>query len=173
MDIVPNNVSLSLFLSPSSSSFEALSAAAFLSLSLSLSVSLFLSQSRWHVVRLFPRARVSLRLRLSDTGFRSHHDRRSVTLSQARRGMPAWWRPGPWPPAVCMCVLLCFTVQYCTSPRNGNQANGNHFEICLSSSQKNRNSLTWVLAALTVCFTCPVLYRVSSESRLGAGEWEL
>jgi len=39
------------------------------------------------------------------------------------------------------------------------------------SSQKNRNSLTWVLVALTVCFTYPVLYRVSSESR--AGEWEL
>ena len=32
-------------------------------------------------------------------------------------------------------------------------------------------SLTWVLVALTVCFTYPVLYRVSSESR--AGEWEL
>ena len=37
--------------------------------------------------------------------------------------------------------------------------------------QENRNSLTWVLVALTVCFTYPVLYRVSAESR--AGEWEL
>ena len=43
--------------------------------------------------------------------------------------------------------------------------------ICLSSSQKNGNSLTWVLVALTVCFTYPVLYRVSAESQ--AGEWEL
>ena len=41
----------------------------------------------------------------------------------------------------------------------------------LSSSPKNRNSLTWVLVGLTVCFTYPVLYRVSPESR--AGEWEL
>ena len=44
-------------------------------------------------------------------------------------------------------------------------------EICLSFSQKNGNSLTWVLVALTVCFTYPVLYRFSAESR--AGEWEL
>ena len=50
------------------------------------------------------------------------------------------------------------------SPRNGNRVNGNHLEICLCSSQKNRNSLTWVLVALTVCFTYPVLYRVLAES---------
>ena len=31
--------------------------------------------------------------------------------------------------------------------------------------------LAWVLVALTVCFTYPVLYRVLAESR--AGEWEL
>ena len=62
-------------------------------------------------------------------------------------------------------------ISYSTSPRNGNPVNGNHLEICLLSSQKNRNSLTWVLVALTVCFTYPVLYRVSAESR--AGEWEL
>ena len=62
-------------------------------------------------------------------------------------------------------------VAYSTSPRNGNRANVNHLGICLLSSQKNGNSLTWVLVALTVCFTYPVLYRVSSESR--AGEWEL
>ena len=62
---------------------------------------------------------------------------------------------------------------YSTSPRNGNRLNGNHLDQSLSFSQKNENSLTWVLVALTVCFTYPVLpvYRVSSESR--AGEWEL
>jgi len=64
--------------------------------------------------------------------------------------------------------------KYSTSPRNGNPANGNHLDHddqSLRSSRKNRNSLTWVLVALTVCFTYPVLYRVSSKSR--AGEWEL
>ena len=60
---------------------------------------------------------------------------------------------------------------YSASPRNGNCLDGNHLEICLSSSQNNRNCLTWVLVASTVCFTFPVLYRVSAESR--AGEWEL
>ena len=35
------------------------------------------------------------------------------------------------------------------------------------SSRENGNSLTWDLVALTVCFTCPVLYRVSAESRAG------
>ena len=44
---------------------------------------------------------------------------------------------------------------YSTSSRNGNPANGNHLEICLSSPQKNGNSLTWVLAALSVCFAYP------------------
>ena len=57
------------------------------------------------------------------------------------------------------------------SYRSVGRANGNHLEICLSCSQKNKNSLTGVLVALTVCFTYPVLYRVSDESR--AGEWEL
>ena len=60
-------------------------------------------------------------------------------------------------------------LSYSTSPRNGNRVNGNHLGICFLSSRKNGNSLTWVLVALTVCFTYPVLYRVSSESR--AGEW--
>jgi len=60
---------------------------------------------------------------------------------------------------------------YSTSPQNRNRTNRNQLVICLSFSQKNRNSLTWVLVALTVCFTYPVLYRVSAESR--AGEWEL
>ena len=45
--------------------------------------------------------------------------------------------------------------QYNSLPRNGNRLNRNHLEICLSSSQKIRNSVTWVLAALTVCFTYP------------------
>ena len=62
-------------------------------------------------------------------------------------------------------------IDYSTSPRNRDPANRNHLDICLSSSQKNRNSLGWVLVALTVCFTYPVLHRVSAESR--AGEWEL
>jgi len=38
---------------------------------------------------------------------------------------------------------------YSTTPRNGNRANGNHLDQSLRSSQKNRNSLTWVLVALT------------------------
>ena len=60
---------------------------------------------------------------------------------------------------------------YSTTPRNGNRVNGNHLDQSFSFFQKNGNSLTWVLVALTVCFTYPVLYRVSSESR--ACEWEL
>ena len=68
-------------------------------------------------------------------------------------------------------VPLMIVHPYSTSSRNGNRANGNHLDICLLSSQKNRNSRTWVLVALTVCFTYPVLFRVSAESR--AGEWEL
>jgi len=63
------------------------------------------------------------------------------------------------------------TTVLVTTPRNGNRLNGNHLDQSLSFSQKNGNSLTWVLVALTVCFAYPVLYRVSSESR--AGEWEL
>jgi hypothetical protein len=54
---------------------------------------------------------------------------------------------------------------YSTTRRNGNRVNaGNHLGICLLSSRKNRNSLTWVLVALTVCLTYPVLYRFSVES---------
>jgi len=66
-------------------------------------------------------------------------------------------------------LLVYESLQY--DSRNENRVNGNHFDQSLSFSQKNGNSLTWVLVALTVCFTYPVLYRVSSESR--AGEWEL
>ena len=36
-------------------------------------------------------------------------------------------------------------VVYSTSPRNGNQRNRNHLDICLSSPVENRNSLAWVL----------------------------
>ena len=60
---------------------------------------------------------------------------------------------------------------YSTSCRNRNRAKRNHLDQSLLSSQKNRKSLTWVLVALTVCFTYPVLYSVSAESR--ASEWEL
>ena len=62
-------------------------------------------------------------------------------------------------------------VTYSTTPRNENPVHENHLDQSLRFSQKNENSLTWVLVALTVCFTYPVLYRVSSESR--AGECEL
>jgi hypothetical protein len=40
---------------------------------------------------------------------------------------------------------------YSTSPRTRNRVNRNHLEICLSSSQKNRNSLAWILLAVSVC----------------------
>ena len=73
--------------------------------------------------------------------------------------------------SIILSIFRVKTIDYSTSPRNGNRVNGNHLDICLSFSQKNGNSLTWVLVALTVCFTCPVPYRVSAESR--AGEWEL
>ena len=81
-----------------------------------------------------------------------------------------------WPGSAGLCCsLFCTAIYkystYSTTPRNGNPVNGTHLEICLLSSRKNRNSLTWVLVALTVCFTYPVLFRVSAESR--AGEWEL
>jgi hypothetical protein len=87
---------------------------------------------------------------------------------------------------LCVCVFVCVYaqipteyihththtyIQYVTAEWEPSQWAGNHLEICLLSSQKNRNSLTWVLVALIVCFTYPVLYRFSAESR--AGEWEL
>ena len=78
------------------------------------------------------------------------------------------------------CTRECIhkkVTTYRTSPRNrnpANPANRTHLDQSLRSSRKNRNSLTWVLVALTVCFvrcfTYPVLYRVLAESR--AGEWE-
>ena len=62
---------------------------------------------------------------------------------------------------------MYYNSTYSTTPRNGNPVNGNHLDQSLLSSRKNGNSLTWVLVALTVCFTYPVLYRVSAESRAG------
>ena len=78
-----------------------------------------------------------------------------------------------WSPARVSSLLLSeetpqYSV-YSTIPRNGNRVNGNHLDQSLSFPQKNGNLLTWVLVALTVCFTYPVLYKVSAESR--AGEW--
>ena len=55
-------------------------------------------------------------------------------------------------------------VLYSTSPRNGNPVNGNHLDQSLVSSQKNGNSLAWVLVALTVCL--PTLYCIRSRPNL-------
>ena len=74
------------------------------------------------------------------------------------------------------CTRECIhkkVTPYRTSPRNrnpANPANRTHLDQSLRSSRKNGNSLTWVLVALTVCFTYPVLYRVSAESRAGECE---
>ena len=64
-------------------------------------------------------------------------------------------------------VLICkaANMHYSTTPRNGNPVNGNHLDICLSFSQKNGNSLTWVLVALPVCPTSPLRLRDSAEPR--------
>ena len=60
------------------------------------------------------------------------------------------------------CCVLCVLVRartrqhmcvYSTTRRNRNPINRNHLDICLRSSHKHRNSLTWVLVDLTVCFT--------------------
>ena len=51
---------------------------------------------------------------------------------------------------------VCRVVtKYSTTRRNGNPVNGNHLDESLSFPVENRNSLTWVLVALTVCFTYP------------------
>ena len=43
-------------------------------------------------------------------------------------------------PFLQFCRKLCtVNLSYSTSARNGNPANGNHLEICLSSPQKNGN----------------------------------
>ena len=44
------------------------------------------------------------------------------------------------------------TACYSTSPRNRNRVNRNHLGIFLSSSQKNRNSLAWVVPTKKACF---------------------
>ena len=54
---------------------------------------------------------------------------------------------------------------YSTTPRNGNPVNGNHLDQSLSFSQKNGNSLIWVLVALPVCPTSPLRLRDSAEPR--------
>ena len=47
------------------------------------------------------------------------------------------------------CVSVCASVcVYSTTPRNRNRLNRNHLKICLSSSQKNRKSLSWVLPTI-------------------------
>ena len=56
---------------------------------------------------------------------------------------------------------------HCVCPTGGICGGGKRLLKCLSSSQKNGHSLTWVLVALMVCFTCPVLYKDSAESRAG------
>jgi len=87
----------------------------------------------------------------------------------------------PHVPHVLRFLLICLMVSFIIPLENtvrlreiGTPPIGTrHLDQSLRSSQKleNRNSLTWVLVAWTVCFTYPVLYRVSAESR--AGEWEL
>ena len=48
---------------------------------------------------------------------------------------------------------LCSDMScYSTTPRIRNRVNRNHLEICLSSSQKNRNSLAWGLPTKKTCF---------------------
>ena len=54
---------------------------------------------------------------------------------------------------------------YSTTPRNGNRVNGKHLDQSPSFSQKNGNSLTWVLVALPVCPTSPLRLRDSAEPR--------
>ena len=54
-------------------------------------------------------------------------------------------------------IVIIATVRHRAGNRN--PANRNHLEICLSSSQKNRNWLTWVLVALPVCPTSPLRLR--------------
>ena len=73
-------------------------------------------------------------------------------------------------PATSLCILcVCQPVSalcvYSTSPWNGNPVNGNHLDQSLSFSQKNGNSLTWVLVAWPVCPTSPLRLRDSAEPR--------
>ena len=77
-----------------------------------------------------------------DCGGNKMFDFNSLILYHSSK---TWKKYGPDPPNLG-------NTQYSTTPRNGNRVNGNHLVICLMSFQKNRNSLTWVLVALTVCF---------------------
>ena len=66
-------------------------------------------------------------------------------------------------------------VRHRTSARNRNLANRNDLGICLSSSQKNRNSLVWVLLAVSVCPSSAVLrgWRVGIASHRQRKSMEL
>ena len=66
-------------------------------------------------------------------------------------------------------AVLCITITcghicllYCTYPRNRNRLNRNLFDQRLSSSQKNMNSLAWVLLILSVC---PIVILTNIEFR--------
>ena len=54
---------------------------------------------------------------------------------------------------------------YSTTARNRNRVDRKNLEICLSSSQKNRNSLAWVLPTLSVCLTS-ILTHIESRPNL-------
>ena len=57
---------------------------------------------------------------------------------------PAIASPGTSGPQQPSGQSLALFYQYSTIPRNENRVNKNHLEICLSFSQKNENSLTWI-----------------------------
>ena len=65
---------------------------------------------------------------------------------------------------VCMYVCL-YVYMYSTTRLNRNRVNRNHLDICLSSSQKNRNSLGWFLPTLSVCPTS-ILTHIESRPNL-------
>ena len=70
-----------------------------------------------------------------------------------------WPTPKTKTGPVCSCLH-----DYITTPRNRIPANGNHLDQSLSSSQQNRNSLAWVLAALQCIL--PTLYCIESRPNL-------
>ena len=77
----------------------------------------------------------------------------------------AFHRAPPWPlqdPSLCKKRSTVPHAEIGTGPIR---------TILIRASWVPRKMGTWVLVALTVCFTYPVLYRVSAESRVG--EWEL
>ena len=84
--------------------------------------------------------RVAARLRIVSSSPFSASSRRDD--SQSTRKRETKFRV---PDAFVHDHLTLPTVPYSTTPRNGNWCNGNHLGICLSSPQKNGNSLAWVL----------------------------